>query len=296
MSLNPARVERARRQAVCPCGCATRVRRYPSDLTDAEWAIVSAVLPPPLWLAGRGGRPERHHRRAIIDAIRYVCDNGIKWRALPGDFPPWATVYGWFAVWTRALVWEMITDRLRAQTRVAAGRRGLPSAAAIDSQSVHASAEGVVGKASSGFDPHKRVNGRKRHIATDVLGLLICVMVTAAHVQDREAAFALLVKAARRGVRHVWADKGYAGAVIDWAYRALRLAVQIVQRSENGRGKGFHILPRRWVVERTFAWITRRRRCARDYERQPASHEAWVHIAAQMTMTRQLARRTTRSA
>jgi len=296
MSLNPARAEHARRQAVCPCGCATRPRRYPSDLTDAEWAIVSAVLPPPLWLAGRGGRPERHHRRAIIDAIRYVCDNAIKWRALPADFPPWSTVYGFFAVWTRDLVWEMLTDRLRARARVAAGRRRLPSAAAIDAQSVHASAEGVVDAATSGFDPHKRVKGRKRHIATDVLGFLVAVVVTAANVQDRDAAMPLLAKAARRGVRHAWADRGYMGVLIDWARHCLSVTVQIVQRIDPGRGKGFHVVPRRWVVERTFAWISRRRRCARDYERQATSHAAWVHIAAQMTMTRYLARRTTRSA
>lgn len=293
MSLNPAHRASASTQTVCSCRCMTRRRRYSSDLTDDEWAILSSVLPAPLSDAGRGGRPEKHHRRAILDAIRYVCDGGIKWRALPADFPPWSTVYSFFSLWNTLQVWEKITDRLRQLARVAAGRNPHPSAAAIDSQSVHESAEGVVSTATSGFDPHKKVNGRKRHIATDVLGFLIAVIVTPANVQDRDAAMLLLTKAAHRGVRHVWADSGYLGPLARWAFHWFGLTLDIVKRRDPGRGKGFHLIARRWVVERTFAWISRRRRCARDYERLPESHTAFVHIAAHITMTRYITKRPT---
>ena len=146
MSLNRAGGDTSS-PGVCPCGCTLRSRRYPSDLTDREWMLLEPVLPPALSGPGRRGRPEKHHRRAVLDAIRYVSDNGIKWRALPTDFPPWRTVYGFFAIWSTALVWEMITDRLRPAARLAAGRNPRPSAAVIDSQSVHRCAEA----AGSGF-------------------------------------------------------------------------------------------------------------------------------------------------
>lgn len=292
MSLNRAGGDTSS-PGVCPCGCTLRSRRYPSDLTDREWMLLEPVLPPALSGPGRRGRPEKHHRRAVLDAIRYVSDNGIKWRALPTDFPPWRTVYGFFAIWSTALVWEMITDRLRPAARLAAGRNPRPSAAVIDSQSVHRCAEGTVARHSSGFDSHKKVNGRKRHIATDTAGFLIAAVVTPANIQDRDAAMPLLTKAARRGARHTFADSGYLGDLAAWTDRYLGMSLEVVKHPDLNTGKGFRVLHRRWVVERTHAWISRRRRCARDYERLPSSHEAWIHIAAHITMLRYIARTTT---
>jgi putative transposase len=290
MSLNPARRPEATPAptSTCGCGCVTRARRYPTDLTDAQWAILAPLLPEPACQRPSGGRPELHHRRAVIDAIFYLVDNGIKWRALPADFPPWRTVYGLYERWCADLTTAGLVDRLRADLRAALGRNPHPSAGCIDAQSVHECAEGVVPAATSGYDPHKRVNGRKRHILVDTLGLLVAVHVTAANIQDRDAARILAVYAARAGMSKVWADNAYHGDVIAWALATLTLAIEVVTRQPGV--KGFHVLPRRWVVERTFAWITRRRRCARDYERLSDHHETAVHWAAILQMTRRRAR------
>jgi putative transposase len=293
MPSNPALAGAANSASTCGCGCVTRPRRYPSDLTDAQWAVLEPALPVPLCRTPLGGRPERHHRRTMVNAILYLVDNGCKWRALPADFPPWQTVYAMHARWRADGVLDDLTDRLRAAVREAAGRAAEPSAGIMDAQSVAESAEGVVPAATSGFDPHKKVNGRKRHILADTLGLLITVVVSAASVQDRDAAIALVLRARRRGrrLRLAWADSIYEGRWTTWAGQALGLHIEIV-RPRDGT-PGFHVLPRRWVVERTLAWITRRRRCARDYERLPSTHAAMVHWAAILQMTRRLARTTT---
>jgi putative transposase len=288
------RVAAAAASFACACGCVTRPRRYPSDLTDAQWAVLEPVLPVPLCRTPLGGRPERHHRRAMIDAILYLVDNGCKWRALPADFPPWQTVYGLFARWSADRVLADLADRLRRLVRTAAGRDPEPSAGCMDAQSVARSAEGVVPAATSGFDAHKRVNGRKRHILADTLGLLIAVAVTPASAQDRDAAVVLALRARHRGrlrLQRIWTDSVYDGPWISWAHATLGLDIQIVRPREGT--PGFHVLPRRWVIERTLAWITRRRRCARDYERLPAHHAAMVQWAAILQMTRRLAATTT---
>jgi transposase len=275
---------------LCECGCFARQPRYPSDLTDEQWAVLAPLLPVPLSQTPLGGRPEKHARRAVVDAILYVTDNGAKWRALPADFPPWRTVYGIFAAWQRDRVTGRLVDELRAALRAALGHPAEPSAGCLDSQSVHESAEGVVPVASSGFDPHKKVNGRKRHILTDTLGLLITVAVTPASAQDRDTAFPLLAAARHRGrhrLAHIWADHGYLGTWAAWAHHHYGITTEIVARPEHMRG--FQPLPRRWAAERTFAWITRRRRCARDYERTPAHHAAMVQWATILQMTRHLA-------
>lgn len=268
----------------------SRVRRYPSDSTDAQWALIDRLLPDPAWLAGKGGRPETHCRRQIVDAIFYVVDNGIKWRALPADFPPWSTVYNYFAAWEAAGITQNLLDMLRDRTRLAEGRVAAPSAAIIDSQTVKAAE--TVGSQSRGFDAGKKINGRKRHIAVDTLGLLLCVLVTAASVQDRDGARPLLelLAASCQRVRLLWADGGYAGRLIDWTRDTLRIVLQIVKRSDDT--VGFVVLPRRWVVERTLAWITRHRRCARDYERLPAHHEAMVRWSMIRITSRRLTRTT----
>lgn len=290
----PSAAATAGRDCDCDCGCRERTPCYSTDLTDEQWAVLEPLLPVMLCLTALGGRPEKHCRRTMIDAMFYVCDNGCKWRNLPRDFPKWKTVHGMFTRWKADGIWADIADLLRAGVRVAAGRDPEPSAAVIDSQSVHESAEGVVPSATSGFDSNKKVNGRKRHLMVDTLGLLMVVAVSAANVQDRDGAVALLHKAVRRRRRRlakVWADKGYAGdAYRRWAKTELGIDIEIVEQDPEKTGTGFHVLPRRWVVERTNAWISRRRRCARDYERLPEHHAGMVQIAAIIQMTRRLAK------
>jgi transposase len=294
MTLNRVTAGRANAGWPCDCGCAQRTPRCPTDLTDEQWAVPEPLLPVMLCATELGGRPEKHWRRTMIDAMFYLVDNGVKWRALPADFPPWQTVYGMHARWKADGVLADITDLLRAAARKAAGRHPEPSAGVMDSQSVRESAEGVVPSATSGFDHYKKVNGRKRHLLVDTLGLLISVIVTPASTAGREAAPLLLRAARRRGCRRLalaWADNGCNGnAWHEWSRRSPGIQVTIVEQPFQGRGHGFHVLHRRWVVERTNAWISRRRRCARDYERLPAHHAAMVHWAAIIQMTRHAAK------
>ena len=262
---------------------------YPtSSITDAQWAVLAPLLPPPGNTAGRGGRPEKHPRRVVLDAIFYLVRGGIAWAALPRDFPPHQTVYGLFGRWARQGMWQQIHDALRDLVRVHEGRDPLPTAAIIDSQSVRG-ADTVPGT-TRGYDAGKKVNGRKRHIAVDTGGLLLAVVVTIAGIQDRDAAYRLLTQLRGRfsTVSLVWADGGYAGRLVIWGRKVLALTVEVVKRTDDV--KGFAVLPRRWVVERTFAWISKFRRCVRDYETLPAHHEAMVHISMIMTMSRRLAR------
>lgn len=273
------------------CGtreCQKRPARYPTDCADAEWQLIAPLLPQPAAKTATGGHPEGHCRRIIWDAIGYVCDNGIKWRSLPADFPPWETVYGCFARWRRRGVLQHLNDVLRERLRRAEGRLAEPSAAAIDSQSVKGDA--TVGAATRGYDGGKKINGRKRHIAVDTLGLLLIVMVTAANTSDRTAAYDLLLRLRQRyeTVRHVWADGGYTGKIIGFAADVLEMTVEIVNKLAGQTT--FVVLHRRWVVERTFSWITNRRRNSRDYERLPETSEAFIYWSSIMTMTRRLSK------
>jgi transposase len=272
-------------------GRARRERFYPSDMTDAEWELFEPLLPVPACASAGGGHPERYCRREIVDALRYLVDQGCKWRGLPRDFAPWKRVYAYFQRWERARVSERAVDGLRRRVRAALGRDPEPSAAIVDSQSVRAAA--TVGRASRGWDNGKKVGGRKRHVAVDTLGLLICVFAGPASVQDRDAARVLLalLRLVCPTVRLVWADGGYAGALVTAAKRYWALTVQIVKRCESERG--FVVLPRRWVVERSFAHIANARRTVRDYERLEETHEAMVRWAAIRLMTRLAAQQTT---
>jgi transposase len=224
----------------------------------------------------------------MLDAIFYLARGGIAWRQLPGDFPPPMTVYDLFRRWCRNGGWTRVHDALRDLVRVHAGRDPLPTAAIIDSQTVRG-ADTVPG-ANSGYDAGKKTKGRKRHIAVDTGGLLLAIVVTAANIQDRDGAHRLLaaLRARFSTVAHVWADGGYAGRLLAWASTVLSLTVEVVKRTD--KTTGFVVLPRRWVVERTFGWISKHRRCVRDYETLPEHHEAMVHIAMIMTMSRRLAR------
>jgi transposase len=265
---------------------------YPSDLTDPEWEILrpeaEAVMAE--LRRGPGGRPMEHELRAMVDAVRYVTKYGIEWRAIPIDFPPHEAVYAFFCRWSVRGLPQRLVDRLRGRLRVGAGRSELPTAGSIDSASVKAA--DTVGAATRGFDGGKKINGRKRHIAVDSCGWLLAVLVTAASVQDRDGAHSLLALLRQRfsTITLVWADGGYAGRLVVWARTVLRLSVSIVKRSDDVQG--FVVLPRRWVVERTFGWLMRHRRLCRDYERKPEHHEAMVLWATVMIMTRQLVRQT----
>jgi transposase len=276
----------------CPGGASrsTRARRYPSDMTEAEWAVCEPLLPAPAWLAGRGGRPASWCMRDIVDAIRYLTHNGPVWRALPVDFPPAGTVYWWADKWQADGSAERMHDDLRDRVRAAAGRTAAPTAAVIDSQSVKGSE--MIGRSRRGYDAGKKINGTKRHLAVDALGLLLTVLVTAASVQDRDAAKPLLwnLRRAFPSVTLAWADGGYAGKLVTWAASKLKpkLTLEIVKRPDDLHT--FQVLPRRWVVERTLSWITRHRRTVRDYERLAAHHETYVYWAMIIVMTRRLAR------
>ena len=269
-----------------------RTHTYPTDLTDPEWAQMAPLIPTPAWILGRGGRPEEYCHRQLIDAILYLTDNGIKWRAMPADFPAWDDCYRFFRRWKTQGLLTVVHDRLRRACREQAGRTPEPTAAIIDSQSLRAAE--TVGRAQRGYDGAKKIDGTKRHIAVDTIGLLLAVVVTAASVQDRDGAMPLLTRMAALCLRigRVWADSAYAGALISWAKQHLDTNLEIVKRNDAQRG--FVLLPRRWVVERTLAWLVRHRRLARDYERRHESHEELVRWAMTRLMTRRLARSTAR--
>jgi transposase len=257
-------------------------------MTDAEWARVLPLLPVPGWMRGRGGRPEAYCHRAMLDAIRYLVDNGIKWRAMPADFPPWDRIYAFFRRWRDNALVKEFHDRLRARVREESGRDAQPTAGVIDSQSVKADA--VVGGDSRGFDGGKLVNGRKRHVVVDTLGLLLGVMVTGADVGDRTAAQVMLgqVTDVHHRLELVWADGGYTGALVEYCLATFALVLAIVKRSDDMRG--FVVLPKRWIVERLFAHLMRTRRLVRDFERRTTSAEAMVYWSMTLLMTRRLAR------
>ena len=267
-------------------GAGEQARGYPSDLADAQWQVIAPHLPAEV--PGRRGRPRVWPLRAIIEAILYLDRAGCAWRYLPADFPPWRTVYGYFATWRDDGTLARLHDALRVQVRAAAGRDAEPTAAVIDSQSVRAA--DTVPRASRGWDNAKKVNGRKRHIAVDAMGLLLAVVITAASVQDRDAARPLLwnLRRAFPSIALAWADGGYAGKLVTWAKTRLHLTLEIVKRPDDLHT--FKVLPRRWVVERTLSWITRHRRTVRDYERLPAHHETCIYWAMIIVMTRRLAR------
>jgi transposase len=256
---------------------------YPTDLSNEQWSLIEPLLPPP----STTGRPEKHPRREIVNAILYVLRTGCAWRMLPRDLPPWQTVYWYFKRWRDDGTVDHVHDALRDRLRDDDGRDPMVSAGIIDAQSVKGA--DTVGTASRGFDAGKRVNGRKRHIVTDTLGLLLFVTVTTASVQDRNAGHRVLeqLRFAMPSVVTVFADGGYTGRLVHYARRVLRLLVEIVNKPADQ--KGFAVLPRRWVVERTFAWLVRWRRLDRDYERQTATSEAMIKWAMIGVMTRRLA-------
>jgi transposase len=272
--------------------CRDRVARYPSDLTDQQWEVLRPQAEEVMAeLRRASGRPMVHALRAVLDAVFYVVRNGIEWRALPADFPPWEAVYAFFQRWSQRGLPQRLVDRLRTRLRVKAGRDAQPSAAIVDSQSVKAA--DTVAASSRGYDNGKKINGRKRHIAVDVEGLLLAVVVTAANIGDRMGAKLLVITLLNTCTRLklVWADSGYDGQPLTtWLRSIAHLTLEIIKRTEL---HVFKIVPRRWVVERTFGWLLRHRRLVRDHERRPDHHEAMVYWATIMIMTRRLAQHPT---
>lgn len=272
------------------CWCRDRVARYPSDLSDAQWAVLRPQAEQVMAeLRQTTGRPMVHELRAVLDAVFYVVRNGIEWRALPIDFPPWQAVYAFFQRWSQRGLPQTLVDRLRNRLRVRARRDAQPSAAIMDSQSVKAA--DTVGAGSRGFDAGKKINGRKRHIAVDVEGFLLAVVVTAANVGDRMGAKRLVIALLNfcSRLKLIWADSGYDGAPLTgWIRSVAGASLQVIKRTEL---HAFRVVPRRWVVERSFGWLLRYRRLVRDYERHTEHHEAMVHWATVLLMTRRLARR-----
>jgi len=257
--------------------------RYASDVTDQEWALIEAELPP----AKKLGRPRSTELRAVVDALFYMLTTGCQWRQLPKEFPPFSTVQRFFYRWRDDGLWQRLNHDLVMRVRAASGREASPSAGVIDSQSVKTTEAG----GPRGYDAGKKVKGRKRHVLTDTHGFLVKAVVHPADVQDRDGAPAVL-KAARRlypWLRHVFADGGYAG---DKLARAMvghgTWTLEIVKRSDTA--KGFVLLPRRWVVERTFAWLNRNRRLAKDFEAAIETATAWLYIASVKLLSRRLAR------
>ncbi|MFJ9179435.1 IS5 family transposase [Streptomyces sp. NPDC102360] len=258
-------------------------------MTDAEWQVVRAALPVPAWLHGRGGRPEGFCHRVMLDAVRYVVDNGVKWANLPRDFPPYRRVHAFARRWQLTGLLSELHDRPRDKVRTQEGRSRGPTAAIIDSQSVRVAAN--IPRSMSGWDGGKKVGGRKRHLLVDCLGLVLAVVVTAASVQGRDAAVPLLTRLRELyfSLRLVWADGAYCGSLVGWAKEELQITLNIVKRSDTTAG--FVVLPRRWVVERTLSWLSRSRRLVRDYETLLAMHEAMVQWSMTMLMVARLAGR-----
>jgi putative transposase len=286
-------------------------KTYPTDLSDAEWFCIEPYLPTPK--APR--RPRVHSLREILNAIYYIVRSGCAWRLLPHEFPPWKTIHHYFRTWRIDGTWERLNTELRELLRVRLGRDPNPSAAIVDSQSVRTTG---VGGTERGFDPAKKVEGRKRHLLVDTEGLVLKAKIHSARIPDEDGIRLLMdpVRGRLSRLSHLWVDAGYQGRGKRWVEEVMGLSVDVVRKPKKPlpenvakrwaeewakegikvdwqrlmSPRGFQVLPRRWVVERTIAWICHNRRMAKDYERLCATGEAFVYAAMTRLMVRRLAR------